>query len=467
MVARAAVAPRAPLTVARPVHRASRTAARTAPPDLPAHTGRRAAGRTASRRPTHVRTTRRTAVTLDPLQRATGLSAQEFAAMYWARQPLLRRAAELPGDGFADLLDLDAVDELVSRRGLRTPFLRMAKNGDVIPAGRFTRGGGAGAEIADQVADDRVLTEFADGATLVLQGLHRVWPPVVDFGAALSAQLGHPIQVNAYITPAQNTGFSPHYDVHDVFVLQFAGRKRWRVHQPVLDAPLRDQPWDQRRAAVQARASEEPLIDTVLEPGDALYLPRGYLHSATALGGVSGHLTVGVHPVTRAFLAEQALATLVDDVELRRSLPMGVDLSDPAALDTELKATQDALHRAIDRLDVARVAAAVGRHLADRTRPQPLSPLAQIEAAQSLGPGDAVVVRHGLRWSLRPAGDKITLVLGGRSLTLPASVEAGLRELLSGRVVAIGQVPDLAGDDAVTLVRRLLREGLVVPAGAS
>ena len=406
-------------------------------------------------------------MTLDPLQRATGLSAEEFAATYWARQPLLRRTAELPGDGFADLLDLDAVDELVSRRGLRTPFLRMAKDGDVLPAGRFTRGGGAGAEIADQAADDRVLTEFANGATLVLQGMHRVWPPVIEFGAALSAQLGHPIQVNAYITPAQNTGFSAHYDVHDVFVLQFAGRKRWRIHEPVLEAPLRDQPWDQRRAAVQARASEEPLIDTVLEPGDALYLPRGYLHSATALGGISGHLTVGVHPVTRAFLAEQALATLADDLELRRSLPMGGDLADPAVLDTELKATQDALHRAIDQLDVTRIAAAVGRHLADRTRPQPLSPLAQVEAARSLTADDAVVMRPGLRWSLRPAGEKVSLIVTGRSLTLPSSVETGLRELLSGRVVMVGHVPDLVVDDALTLVGRLLREGLVVPAGPS
>ena len=404
-------------------------------------------------------------MTFDPLLRATGLSAEEFAETYWARRPLLRRAADLPGDGFADLMDLDAVDQLVSRRGLRTPFLRMAKDGDVLPTARYTRGGGAGAEIADQAADDKVLAEFAAGATLVLQGMHRVWPPVVEFGAALSAQLGHPIQANAYITPAQNTGFAPHYDVHDVFVLQFAGRKRWRIHEPVLEAPLRDQPWDQRREAVRARASEEPLIDTVLEPGDALYLPRGYLHSATALGGVSGHLTVGIQPVTRAFLAEQVLATLADDVELRRSLPMGADLADPAVLDAELKATQDALHRAIDRLDVERVAAAVGRHLGDRTRPQPLSPLAQLASAQSIGPDDAVVLRPGLRWSLRSVGDKVTLQLSGRSLSLPGSVEIGLRELLSGRVVTVGRVPDLGTDDALTLVRRLLREGLVVPAG--
>src|SRR6266480_4558078 len=75
------------------------------------------------------------------------------------------------------------------------------------------------------------------GATLVLQGLHRTWPPLVAFASELAAELGHPVQVNAYVTPPQNTGFAAHYDVHDVFVLQIAGRKKWRVHEPVLTDP--------------------------------------------------------------------------------------------------------------------------------------------------------------------------------------------------------------------------------------
>ena len=89
----------------------------------------------------------------------------------------------------------------MSRRGLRTPFLRMAKDGTVLAGNAFTRGGGAGATINDQVADDRVLRQIDDGATLVLQALHRTWPPLVDFGSRLSAELGHPVQINSYITP--------------------------------------------------------------------------------------------------------------------------------------------------------------------------------------------------------------------------------------------------------------------------
>ncbi|MHA3701599.1 cupin domain-containing protein [Jatrophihabitans sp. YIM 134969] len=400
---------------------------------------------------------------VDPLTRATGLHAEDFAARHWAKAPLLARAGDLPGDGFEDLLSLAAVDELVSRRGLRTPFLRMAREGDVLPARRFTRGGGAGADITDQAADDKVLAEFAGGATLVLQGLHRMWPPMVRFASALSEQLGHPVQVNAYITPAQNRGFSPHYDVHDVFVLQFAGRKHWTIHEPVFEAPLRSQPWDDRKPQVAAAAEGEPVIDTVLEPGDALYLPRGYLHSAAALGEVSGHLTIGVHPITRSLLAEQVVATLGDDFELRRSLPMGVDLADPAVLDAELKSTREALHAAIDRLDVATVAAAVGRHLSRSTRPQPIAPLEQLAAAGSLTADDQVVRRAGLRCVVQRSDADLKLLVFDKTITLPAQTADAVERLLSGATVTAGALPGLDDADALTLTGRLLREGVVVP----
>ena len=229
------------------------------------------------------------------LRRCVAGSTDAFARDTWSRAPLLStyddfRAAQAPSgasgspSAFGDLFSLDAVDELLSRRGLRTPFIRIAKDGTVVAERRYTRSGGTGALIGDQVADDRVLSLFADGHTVVLQGLHRLWPPLIDFAGALTSDLGHPVQINAYITPPSSQGFSAHYDVHDVFVLQVAGEKRWRIHAPVRPDPLRDEPWTDHRAAVEERAAEAPLIDAVLRPGDALYLPRGYLHAAEALG---------------------------------------------------------------------------------------------------------------------------------------------------------------------------------------
>ncbi|WP_353508007.1 cupin domain-containing protein, partial [Intrasporangium sp.] len=249
-------------------------------------------------------TSRGSAATRRPsaLARLVSIDLDRFAEEHWGLQPLVSLAAELP-EAFDDLFSLDAVDELVSRRGLRTPFVRVAKNGQTLADAAFTSGGGVGAGIADQVSDDKLLGLFAEGATIVLQGLHRIWSPINDFVSTLAEDLGHPVQANAYVTPRQSQGFNDHYDVHDVFVLQVAGEKNWRIRPPVHVWPTRDQPWTQYRSRVETAAEQPPLLDETLKPGDCLYLPRGFLHSATATEDVSAHLTLGVHTWTRVHIA--------------------------------------------------------------------------------------------------------------------------------------------------------------------
>ena len=401
------------------------------------------------------------------LRRCIASDTATFAATHWGRAPLLTRQAELDRD-FTDLLDAAAIDDLVSRRGLRTPFLRMAKDGTVLAASRFTRGGGAGAGVTDQAADDRILTELGGGSTLVLQGLHRTWPPVVDFATDLAAELGHPVQVNAYITPSENRGFAAHYDVHDVFVLQIAGHKRWYVHEPVVRNPLPDQPWQQHRAAVASRAAEQPLIDVVLEPGDSLYLPRGYLHSADALGEISIHLTVGIHPVTRHRLVRQLIARAQDDPALRTSLPMGVDLGDSQVLAPELSATVSALAAhlasAAGSASVEAVAAGVADEVTTQTRPAPLGPLAQLQAVETLGPETVLQLRRGLRCRIARRDGELQLRLLDRTIELAISAENAVKAVLTGELLTPATLPGLDADEQLALARRLLREGVLGPA---
>jgi ribosomal protein L16 Arg81 hydroxylase len=400
------------------------------------------------------------------VRRATGLSVEDFARDYWARRPLRRSAAELASRGFADLLDAAAVDELVSRRGLRTPFLRMAKEGNVIQPARFTRSGGAGASIADQAADDKILDLIADGATLVLQALHRTWPPLVAFSTRLSEELGHPTQINAYVTPPQNQGFAAHYDTHDVFVLQVTGRKRWRIHEPVVPDPLADQPWESVRAEVAARAAEPPLIDAELAPGDSLYLPRGYLHSAVAQGELSIHLTVGIHPITRSDIVSELLRGAKTRPQLRTSLPAGADLADPDTLAPHLQATVEALVEMLqdggDDL-TATVAARLGATLAADTRPEPIAPLAQAAAAGSLTPATPLRLRRGLRATLSTAYDKLIVRVMDKTVSMPGNTESAVKWVLTGTEFTPAQLPGLDATEQMVLARHLLRDAIVVP----
>lgn len=368
-----------------------------------------------------------------------------FATQYWGR-----RALHTPRAGdFSDIFSPAAVDELISRRGLRSPFLRVAKDGATLPTSSFTAPAGVGATIGDQLDDTALWRQFDGGATLVLQALQRTWEPVARFATALAGELGNPVQVNSYITPPQNQGFDDHYDVHDVFVVQVSGTKRWIIHEPVLANPLRDQPWTDRREAVAEQARREPVIDTVLRPGDSLYLPRGWLHAAQAQGEVSIHLTFGIHNWTRYAVAEHltqaALAALRDDPQIRQSLPLAMDAPSPEIIEAVTA-------RVIAALKTADPTPGLQKAHRATARPGPLGPLAQRALLADLRDDSTLLLRPGLE--ARLDGSRLQTRVGW--LDLPAEDREPVRALLSDAEATPARL-------GRALAERLVRAGVVVP----
>jgi len=376
---------------------------------------------------------------------------------------VLSQSDALPRD-FGDLLSSDTVDELIAERGVRAPFIRLAKEGGLLARDCYLGPAGFGAEMPDQVDSAKVLAQFASGATIVLQGLHRLWPPLIDFVRDAVDELGHPVQANAYITPPTNRGFDAHYDVHDVFILQVAGQKRWIVHEPVHHHPLPSQPWTQHRAAIAERVTGKPVIDTVLSEGDALYLPRGWVHSAQALESTSIHLTIGVSTVTRLDVARAVVEQLATVDAFRTSLPMG---GDPADQDENIATVTKVMAEMVESLrdDASALsdgasATLVERH-ADRTRPVAVRPLASLRATRQAG-GTEVQWRHGLPATVEHTAGQVLLRLPDKVMTFPASCAEAVAALHRGLVADAGSLR-LDRADGTVLVRRLLREAVVVP----
>jgi len=399
------------------------------------------------------------------LNRCIGTDPRTFAREHWGRLPLLTRAAELPRD-FDDLLSTSDVDELLAERGVRAPFIRVAKEGGLVARDAYLGPAGFGAEMPDQVDSAKVLAQFASGATIVLQGLHRLWPPIIDFVRRMVDDLGHPVQANAYVTPSQNRGFDPHYDVHDVFVLQTAGTKHWTVHEPVHVDPLGTQPWTDHRDAIAVRVQDEPVVDAVLNPGDALYLPRGWIHSARALGETSVHLTIGVAPFTGMDVVRAVVDQLEGVVDFRRSLPAAVDVTDQSEMvATATKLVAELTERLRDHAsDLSEGAATRMRsRFADRTRPVAVRPLASLAAAEQAATV-AVRWRHGLVATVRRQDGRVHLVLPDRTVSLPDVCADAIAALHAGLVADAGALPGLDAADGEVVIRRLLREAVVVPA---
>lgn len=399
------------------------------------------------------------------LSRCISVDPGTFQRDHWGRSPLLSRATTLPRD-FDDLLSTSAVDELLAERWVRAPFIRMAKNGSLVDRGDFVGPAGVGAEVGDQVDSAKALAQFAAGASIVLQGLHRLWPPIIDFVRDLVDDLGHPVQANAYITPPGGRGFDSHHDVHDVFVLQIAGGKHWRVHRPVFTNPLAEHPWTGFRSAIADRVTEEPAIATDLRPGDALYLPRGWLHSAQATDETAIHLTIGVPALTRVDVARAAVDRVASAVEeLRSSLPVGIDPADHDAMEAEatkvLLAFADNIRDRAQELGSA-VADDLTRSFAGRTRPAAVRPLATLAA---MAGADTVCVRwrHGLISSIAESDGRVRLRMPDRVVEFPAVCAPAVIHLRDGHVAAAGSLPGIDAADGAVVIRRLLREAIVVP----
>jgi len=390
------------------------------------------------------------------LGRCAAADAAVFAAEHWSRTPLLSRAKELPAP-FDDLLSVDDVDELVAERGLRTPFFRTVKAGSGLapPLRTVTAGGRRLGGVVDPTV---VHGQHADGATLVLNALHRTHPPVARFCRRLASELGHPTQCNAYVTPGGGAqGFDFHHDTHDVFVLQVSGRKRWIVHEPVLRLPL---PSQSRAGADLVPEGAEPLLDVELEAGDALYLPRGYVHAAVTTDEHSVHLTVGVLSTTWNDVLADAVALAADDEQFRDALPV-----EPSAALDDVPAF---LRRAADwlaALPADQVQERVRRRLERAVPAEPVRLLAQAAAARDLDLDTPLRPRSGLRTTVEDDGDSVVLRLPDRTVRLPAVAGPALRRALAGP----GTPRDLLAHDldepgVLVLARRLLREAALVPA---
>lgn len=390
-------------------------------------------------------------MTAGALERCVG-DVRRFSEEHWGLRPLHRRGA----GSFADLLDLPDVDHLVTGTLMRLPGMRLVRDGDPVPVGRYTRTIRVGSRrVEGVVRPERVVAEFADGATIVLQALHRQWTPVASFCRDLEIDLTHPVQANAYITPATSQGFSVHHDTHDVFVLQTHGRKSWRVYPPLVELAGKEQRWSS-----ELGDPGEPLLEAELAPGDVLYIPRGFPHDAVARGEASVHVTVGLLARTWLDVWRHVMEEAPEHLPFREALPVGF-ARDPEALAREAAARVEEFRLWFEKTAGAEAAASFVRAFWEARRPVLEGQLVQVAGLDRAGPGSRFRRRPGV-FAVRREEDEAVASLGNRELRMPAVAEAALRAIAETEApLRAADLPGLDDGSALVLLRRLVREGAV------
>ena len=267
-----------------------------------------------------------------------GLSPIEFMARHWQREPLLVRQA-LPG-----------VEPPVTRAEL----FRLAEQDDVESrlVVRHGRGDGEDWQLERGPLPRKRLPPLRQPDwTVLVQGLNLHVPAahalLTRFRFVPQARLDDLMISWA----AEGGGVGPHFDSYDVFLIQVAGRRRWRIGR-MPDARLRpDLP-------VKIIENFAPEQEWVLEPGDMLYLPPGWAHDGVAGGGECMTCSVGFSSPHRSELARETLLRLadaVDDEDDAGTRPVVyLDPGQPATTTPGrvpaglLRFTADAVRRALD-----------------------------------------------------------------------------------------------------------------------
>uniref|UniRef100_A0A663MNT0 Bifunctional lysine-specific demethylase and histidyl-hydroxylase n=1 Tax=Athene cunicularia TaxID=194338 RepID=A0A663MNT0_ATHCN len=167
---------------------------------------------------------------------------------------------------------------------------------------------------------------YQNGCSLRLLSPQTFSPTVWHFLSILQEHFGSMAGANTYLTPPGTQGFAPHYDDIEAFVLQLEGKKHWRVYSPRTDAEVL--PQFSSANLTQAELGE-PVLEAVLEAGDLLYFPRGFIHQGDCLPDAhSLHITVSSYQrnswgdLLEKLLPAALQMALEEDVEYRQGLPM-------------------------------------------------------------------------------------------------------------------------------------------------
>lgn len=384
------------------------------------------------------------------------IEPSQFFNEYWEQRPLVISRNE--PSYYADLFSMRDVDYILSSTDLRYPAIRVVKQGSDIPLRQYVSDVPWGKEVFTAVADvDKVLAEYRRGATIILQALHRSWRPFAHFCRDLEKRLSFPLQTNVYLTPPSSQGFAPHYDTHDVLVLQIAGSKHWRIYGSPVPLPDRSLPSSSSRVAIG-----EPLHELDLSAGDLIYMPRGYIHEGLTSESESLHITVGIPTLTWIDVFTEALAVCRQDVRFRRSLPVGFVGRDglDSGVHDQYRELLDAFADSVQLEDVV-----------DRIAERFITSRTPLLDGQLLGLADVdqmdvhTTVRHraGLICRLTEDEHSLYLLFPGKRLSCPKYGEPLLRFIIQTPEFNVASLPgDVDVTEKLELVRRLIREGFLV-----
>jgi len=368
-----------------------------------------------------------------------------FLGELWGTEP--HHIARDRSDYFDRLAGPDAAEQVLAALSADPSAVKLVRGPDHLPPEQYT--------LADGTVDlARLRAALANGYTIIGNNLEKYLRAYSTLTHGVEVELNFPTHVNAYITPPGSTGFLPHYDHHDVLVLQVHGAKTWYLYGDEVPAHLMQQMHE-----VDPAGLPEP-TSLRLAAGDTLYLPRGRVHSAETTEQASMHLTVGIHVPTVLTLLTHTLhmLSLRDDIVHTRLPPRHLD--DPAVRDDLGALIGDALAAIADGDSLAAGLGVMQDFLVRRGR-GPI--VGQVSDTVGIDVDTLVRKQHPLYSRVAATAAGVGLQFARLVVSARPDHEAAMR-FLSGSTESfrVGDLPGLTAAQQIELTRSLIMSGFLI-----
>ena len=372
-----------------------------------------------------------------------------FRREYWGKQWLhVQRTREDFYDGLITLDEIErylSMPEAFSRHSVATP-----RHGYGIPEPPPASLG----EACERVMDGsslriRRMECFLDPAA-----------PIMSLVRDMIATLQHPLEsLSCYVARAGAAGLGPHHDETEIFTLQIAGRKRWRLYHRAGRIGA--------AGVYDAADLGEPACELTLQPGDLLYTPRGLIHDVGAEAG-SFSITIVFDPFTWRSILDVLSARLAATEPFQETLPAGALLGQTAdAVAPDFRDRMDRVRQALDTLDAAEFVDSLAETFVSRlTWPPGTTHLAAALDAGTITLDTAVERNVNVVCHLARHGDRVRLTLaGGYTIQASARAEPALRAVLAASApFLVADIHHSLGDAAkIAIARKLVASGVLRP----
>lgn len=380
------------------------------------------------------------------------LPLADFFDQYWERKPLILNREDQ--EYYRDLFSIEQVDQVLDLHRPTGRYIRVVKNQEPLLPTKYENPDGS-------LNLNQLYASYVDGYTVVINEIERYWQPLKNLTHQISQYLSHHAVANMYLTPKNQKALLPHYDTHDVFVVQIHGSKHWRIYDATVETPLLNsfQPIFQRDQLQNCK-------ELTVHAGDIMYMPRGIPHEAYTTDESSLHLTIGVHPAQWLDLLTRAFQQLAfAKPELRKALPVGY--LNPASWTPEFSDAvqtqfQSILQAAVDEASVQGSIHLLAEEFRGQHAPMGDGHFSQLDQLESLDADVYLEKRQNAPCTIHHLGTAVRIVFPGNMIKGPAHITAALQYIADADgPFQLKDLPSVSEANKTKLAARLIRGGLL------